>query len=50
MEMKLGQSTKPKPVMGLDDWGGSKNSSLGAERFWIEVCSMVRKRMNERER
>jgi hypothetical protein len=41
---------KPEAVMGLEDCGGSKNSSLGAERFWIQICFMVTKRIKERER
>ena len=38
--IKPGQSSKLEAVIGFDDCGGSTNSPLGAERFWIEMCSM----------
>ena len=40
MAVKPGQSSKPEVVIGLDDCGGSKNSSEGAESWWIERVSM----------
>jgi len=40
MAMKLGQSSKPEAVIGLNDFGGSKNSHEGAESWWIERESM----------
>ena len=36
MAMKPGQSSKPEALIGLEDLGGSKNSPLGAENWWIE--------------
>jgi len=41
MAMKLGRSSKPEAAIGLEDFGGSKNSPFGAKSFWIEMCSMV---------
>ena len=40
MAVKLGRSSKPEVVIGLDDCGGSKNSPEGAESWWIERVSM----------
>jgi len=36
MAIKPGRSSKLEAVIGFDDCGGSTNSPLGAERFWIE--------------
>ena len=41
MAIKPGRSSKLEAVIGFDDCGGSTNSPLGAERFLIEMCSMV---------
>ena len=41
MAMKPGQSLKPGAVIGLDDYGVSKNSAEGVESWWIEGCDMV---------
>ena len=41
MAIKPGRSSKLDAVIGFDDWGGSMNSHLGAERFWIERFSMI---------
>ena len=41
MAIKPGRSSKLEAVIGFDDCGGSMNSPLGAERFWIDMCSMV---------
>ena len=38
--MKPGRSSKPEAVIGLDDYGGSKNSPEGAKSWWIERVSM----------
>ena len=40
MAMKLGRSSKLEAVIGLDDYGGSKNSPEGAESWWIEKDDM----------
>ena len=40
MAIKPGQSSKPEAVIGLDDYGGSKNSPEGVESWWIERVSM----------
>jgi hypothetical protein len=50
MAIKPGRSSKPEAVIGLEDLGGSKNSHLGAERFWIELCSMVIENDKRREK
>jgi len=47
MAIKPGRSLKLEAVIGFDDCGGSTNSPLGAERFWIEKCSMVIERIKE---
>ena len=39
--MKPGQSSKMEAVIVFEDCGGSMNSPLGVERFWIDMCSMV---------
>ena len=44
MAIKPGRSSKLEAVIGFDDCGGSTNSPLGAERFWIERFSMVNKK------
>ena len=41
MAIKPGRSSKLEAVIGFDDWGGSTNSPVGAERFWIDMCSIV---------
>ena len=41
MATKPGRSSKLEVVIGFEDCGGSTNSPLGAERFWIDMCSMV---------
>ena len=41
MAIKTRRSSKLEAVIGFDDFGGSINSPLGAERFWIDMCSMV---------
>ena len=41
MAIKPGRSSKLEAVIGFDDCGGSMNSPLGVERFWIDMCSMV---------
>ena len=41
MAIKPRQSSKLEAVIGFDDCGGSTNSPLGAERFWIDMCYMV---------
>ena len=44
MAIKPGRSSKLEAVIGFDDCGGSTNSPLGAERFWIERFSMVKEK------
>ena len=44
MAMKPGQSLKLEAVIGFEDCGGSTNSPLGAERFWIERFSMIKEK------
>ena len=41
MARKPGGSSKLEAVIDMENFDGSKNSPLGAEIFWIEVCSMV---------
>ena len=41
MAMKPGQSSKPEALIGLEDLGGSKNSSSEVESWRIEGCDMV---------
>ena len=41
MAMKPGQSSKMEVVIGFEECGGSMNSPLGAERFWIEMFYVV---------
>ena len=41
MAMMPGWSSNLEVAIGFDDFGGSTNSPLGAERFWIDMCSMV---------
>ena len=41
MAIKPRRSPKPEAVIGFGDCGGSTNSPLGAEKFWIDMCSMV---------
>ena len=48
MAMKPGRSSKPEAVIGFEDCGGSTNSSFGAERFWIVMCSMVERIKEEK--
>ena len=50
MAMKPGRSSKLKAVIGFDHCDGSTNSPLGAERFWIEMCSMVIEKDKRREK
>ena len=50
MAMKLGRSSKLEAVIGFKDFGGSTNSPLGAERFWIERFSMVKEKDKRREK
>ena len=49
MLQKPGRSSKLEAVIGFDDCGGSTNSPLGAERFWIERFSMLKEK-NKRKR
>ena len=44
MAIKPGRSSKLEAVIGFDDCGGSTNSPLGAERFWIERFSMIKEK------
>ena len=44
MVMKPGWSSKLEVVIGFDDCGGSMNSPLGVERFWIERFSMIKEK------
>ena len=44
MAIKPGRSSKLEAVIGFEDWGGSTNSPLGAERFWIERFSMIKEK------
>ena len=44
MAIKTRRSSKLEAVIGFDDCGGSTNSPLGAERFWIERFSMVKEK------
>ena len=44
MAIKPGRSSKLEAVIGFDDCGGSTNSPLGAERFWIERFSMLKEK------
>jgi len=48
MAIKPGWSSKLEAVIGFDDCGGSTNSPLGAERFWIVMCSMVERIKEEK--
>ena len=41
MATKPGRSSKLEAVIGFEDCGGSMNSPLEVERFWIDMCSMV---------
>jgi len=41
MAIKPWRSSKLEAVIGFDDCDGSMNSPLGAERFWIDMCSIV---------
>ena len=41
MAIKPGRSSKLEAVIGFDKCGGSMNSPLGAERFWIEMFYVV---------
>jgi len=50
MAIKPGRSSKLKAVIGFDDYGGSTNSPLGAERFWIERFSIVKEKDKRREK
>ena len=43
MAIKPWRSSKLEAVIGFDDCGGSMNSPLGAERFWIVMCSKIKK-------
>ena len=43
MAIKPRRSSKLEAVIGFDDCGGSTNSPLGAERFWIERFSIKEK-------
>ena len=49
MAMKPGRSSKLEAVIGVEDCGGSTNSPLGAERFWIEIFYVV-ERIKEAKR
>ena len=44
MAIKPGRSSKLEALIGFDDCGGSTNSPLGAERFWIERFSIVKEK------
>ena len=50
MAIKPGRSSKLEAVIGFDDCGGSTNSPLGAERFWIESFSMVKEKDKKEKR
>ena len=50
MVIKPGQSSKLEVVIGFDDCGGSKNSPLGVERFWIERFSMIKEKDKRKEK
>ena len=50
MAIKLGRSSKLEVVIGFDDCGGSTNSPLGAERFWIERFSMIKEKDKRKEK
>ena len=50
MAIKLGRSSKLEAVIGFDDCGGSTNSPLGAERFWIERFSMIKEKIHGQTR
>ena len=50
MATKPGRSSKLEAVIGFDDCGGSTNSPLGAERFWIERFSMVKEKDKRKEK
>ena len=50
MAMKPGQSSKMEVVIGFEECGGSTNSPLGAERFWIERFSMVKEKDKRKEK
>ena len=48
MAMKPGRSSKLEVVIGFDDCGGSTNSPLGVERFWIERFSMIKEKVKQK--
>jgi len=48
MAMKPGQSLKLEAVIGFEDCGGSTNSPLGAENWWIERESMEKGKKEEK--
>ena len=50
MAIKPGRSSKLEAVIGFDDCGGSTNSPLGAERFWIERFSIIKERGKRKEK
>ena len=50
MAMKPGRSSKLEVGIGFDDCGGSTNSPLGAERFWIERFSMIKEKDKRKEK
>ena len=50
MAIKPGRSSKLEAVIGFDKCGGSMNSPLGAERFWIERFSMVKQKDKRKEK
>jgi len=41
MAMKPRWSSKPEAIIGLDDCGGSKNTTEGAESWWIRWSSKL---------
>ena len=50
MAIKLGRSSKLEAVIGFDDYGGSTNSPLEAERFLIERFSIIKEKDKRKER
>ena len=46
MAIKPEWSSKLEAVIGFDDYGGSTNSPLGAERFLIERFSMIKEKIH----